>query len=352
MKTFFKDIKYKYALWGMLFGCCFPIIASIITSFKISGTINWSTIFTAQANDPLLWIIDTAPLFLGAFAYFIGKEMDIIREKNKKIQLINQHLKAQEQIALVGKMTAGIAHDLRNPLNFISNFAEGSVELLEDIEVGIKTDYQHKKWLNYEEVIDLIKELKQNALDITESAQRANVIVLDLMNQTNRSKQAFQKIDLHQLVEDSIQLSLKNFKARHPLFKVEIEKKYHPDLAHIAANTNSLSRVLINLFNNSCDALWSKQATQVTKFTPAISIETELATEGVRLTLKDNGPGIPTHLKQKVFSPFFTTKPNGQGNTGLGLSICQDIIVNEHKGQLLVESEEGEYTAFHILLPL
>ena len=347
----FTKSTYQYTMLGILFGCCFPILASIVTSLKLMGTLNWSTIINAQSSDPLLWIINTAPIFLGLFAYFIGKEIDIIKAKNLEISIMNQHLKDQEQIALIGKMTAGIAHDLKNPLNFVLNFSEGSKEIIEDLKNLLLPNLQPKEISNQAEILALIEELAQNAVDINENAERANHIVFDLMNRTNQSKQEVQKIDLNELLEKSMQLSIKSFKANHPLFKVTTEKEYAPNLGCIMANANSLNRVFINLLQNACDALLSKEATQLEPFTPTLSIQTAIVSGGIQVKIKDNGSGIPTTSLENVFSPFFTTKPQGQGHTGLGLSICQEIIANEYQGQLSVISKEGQFTEFHIFLP-
>ena len=353
MKHFFSLSTYRYTLMGFLFGCCFPVIASTITSFKIANIFNWATIMEAQSNNPLLWIINMIPILFGLFGYFIGKKIAVIKKKNQKIQTINQHLKAQEQIALIGKMTAGIAHDIKNPLNFVVNFAEGSTELLEDLKIALEVFFKDKNCSNQAEVFELLEELQQNAQDIHANGQRASHIVYDLMDRTNQSKQAFQKIDLNELLEESMQLSIKSFRASHPLFKVNIEKIYHPNLGEVTVNCGSLNRVFINLLQNACDALFNKHAILENNFTPTIAIQTDLATDtdSIQVSIKDNGPGISPTLQQNIFTPFFTTKPKGQGNTGLGLSICHDIIVNEHQGELLVNSEEGKYTEFLILLP-
>lgn len=351
MKKTRIKIRYKYAVLGMLFGCCFPILASGIRGYTLYGLFNWVAIIEAQVSDPLLWIIDTVPIFLSLFAYFIGKEMERGKVKNQEIQLMNQHLKAQEQIALVGKMTAGIAHDLKNPLNFVVNFAEGSKELTSDLKKYLEEAYLNKDWSKQAEVLGLAEEIHQNAIDIYENGQRANNIVFDLMGQTIRSKEEFQAIDLCQLLETSIPLAINSFKANHPLFTVNIEKTFTPNLDKVTLNVNGMNRVFINLIQNACDALFKKQMTQENNYTPTLVIQTEKKMNGVQISIKDNGPGIPAASLKKIFTPFFTTKPKGQGNTGLGLSICHDIITKEHHGQLRVTSEVGKFTKFHIFLP-
>ena len=351
MKTLYQKETWKYTLLGTLFGCLFPILASFIQSWKQVGAINWETIVVTQATDPLLWIIDTAPFFLGLFAYFIGKEMDIIHQKNEEILRMNQQLIAQDQIALVGKMTSGIAHEIKNPLNFVNNFAEGSVEIITELEEYLTESYQKHTWSNHAAIFEILEELKQNAIDIQENGQRANKIVFDLMDRTNNKRKAFKKVNINELVEESMNLSLKSFKAEHPLFKLTVQKELCADGVTIPANSSSLSRVLINILNNACYALKQKQVVTDLEYHPALSIKTAAQSDGIHIKIRDNGLGIPATIKEKIFNPFFSTKPSGAGNTGLGLSISHDIIFNEHHGQIMVESEEGEYTEFRILIP-
>ncbi len=351
MKTLYQKETWKYTLLGTLFGCLFPILASFIQSWKQVRSINWETIVTIQATEPLLWIIDTVPFFLGLFAYFIGKKMDIIHQKNEEILHMNQQLIAQDQIALVGKMTAGIAHEIKNPLNFVSNFAEGSVEIVAELTTVLTTGYRKKDWSNFDLIQELMEELRQNAIDIQENSERANKIVFDLMDQTNNKRKVFKKVNINELIEESMNLSLKSFKAEHPLFKLNIKKELCPDLATVPANSSSLSRVLINILNNACDAVRQKKTRFQLNYQPKLSIQTVAEPDGVQIKIRDNGLGIPATIKEKIFIPFFSTKPSGAGNTGLGLSISHDIIFNEHHGQISVESEEGEYTEFCILIP-
>ena len=277
--------------------------------------------------------------------------MDIIHQKNEKILRMNQQLIAQDQIALVGKMTAGIAHEIKNPLNFVNNFAEGSVEILEELTATLTTSYQKKDWSNFELIQELMKELRQNAIDIQENGQRANKIVFDLMDRTNNKRKAFKKVNINELVEESMNLSLKSFRAEYPLFKLAVQKELCPDLTTVSANSSSLSRVLINILTNACDAVRQKKIQLELNYQPKLSIQTVAQSKGVQIKIRDNGLGIPVTIKEKIFTPFFSTKPSGAGNTGLGLSISHDIIFNEHHGQIEVESKEGEFTEFSILIP-
>ena len=338
-------------MWGALFGLCFPIVATLIECSQFRSDYNFLTLLKCQLDSPLLWIIDSAPLFLGIFAYLIGRQVDVVGEKNREILDTQKRLILQEKMASIGQMTAGIAHEIKNPLNFVINYAESSLDLLqefrEEFNAGNDELSEHKRKLLEEFLYDI----EHNTSDIKENGQRANRIVFSLMDQTRSSQGQRKSIQVNELIRDNLKLAFHGYRARHPSFNMEIEFDLDDGLGTIQVDPQSLGRVLINLFNNAFDAMNAKSNGSSGDYQPKIRISTSHHEEYISLFIRDNGEGINNESSKQIFEPFFTTKPSGQGNTGLGLSISLDIIEQEHHGSMHVESEMGQYTQFLIQIP-
>ena len=193
--------------------------------------------------------------------------------------------------------------------------------------------------------------MKQNALDINSSGSTADRIVRSMMDHARGTSDKKQLLDLNHLIQENTHLAISGFGAIHSDFFTDLTEKFDPKMPQIYASPLNVSRAILNILNNACYALYMKQQ-QDPQFKPTLQIQS-LATKGRALIkIRDNGLGISPDIVNKVFTPFFTTKPTGEGNTGLGLSICFDIIVSEHGGQLHVESEPGVFTEFMIELPI
>lgn len=350
MKKSFKREALNYGIYGVLFGCCFPLIATAIEVNETFGSLSWAYFWSAQAQSPLLWIIDTAPFFLGLFAYVIGQQIDRINAKNLEAQHVREQLTLHNQMAMMGKQIAGIAHEIKNPLNFVINFSEGSIELMEDLHTLVKEQKGKIEPPAYEELMTLVKDLDQNAHTIKENGERANRIVFSLMDKAREDRH--QMIDLHLLLDENVTLAYTGFHADHPHFEVDIQRDYQDKLPDIKVNPHSLGRVMLNLFNNACYALYQKQKLDPSTFNPALLIQTKQLSHQIEIRIRDNGIGIPKVIQEKIFDPFYTTKPIGHGNTGLGLSISREVILQEHQGNLSIVSEPGDFTEFLIYLPV
>jgi len=352
MKKPFTREAYNYLLWGILFGLGFPVVATIIEVMQSFGTLSLDNIIAAQSQRPLLWIIDSAPFVLGVFSFFIGQQLDRVHNRNQKILQTQEQLILQEQMASIGKMTAGIAHEIKNPLNFVTNFAESSVE----ISVELREALEERKALfaksDYEYILELVNDLEQNSRDVQSNGERASRIVLSLMDQTRGSRKERKAINLNRVIDENINLAFHSFRTSHPDFNLDIQKQYTELPVPLMANPHSMGRVLLNIFNNACYALNEKKKVIGRDFTPVLLIQSKRVGDHVEICIRDNGTGIPIDIQKKIFEPFCTTKPSGEGNAGLGLSISLDIIVQEHGGDLRVESKPGEFTAFIIRLPL
>lgn len=272
-----------------------------------------------------------------------------VDEKTQEILKTQKQLILQEKMASLGQMTAGMAHELKNPLNFINNFSLGSIELLDDIQVELEESSDQE---GQQEIKGHLSLLKQYIESIHNNGERMDKIVLGMLNHTSINAGERVLTDIKRLTDESIDLAFYGFQGRHPNFDFEVVRDYERDQLMAKIYPNELSKSLINIFDNACYAIHKKAQTQDDAYRPVINVT--LQSQGSKLFIKvrDNGNGIAQADKEKIFTPFYTTKPTGAGNIGLGLSIAYDVIVKGHQGQFSIESEVGEFTSFIIELPI
>jgi signal transduction histidine kinase len=244
----------------------------------------------------------------------------------------------QEKLASLGALTAGIAHEIKNPLNFIINFSELSLEYLEELKGKIS---------NENELFALIE---QNMLKTQEHAERADSIVKGMLAHARGSTGEIESFNLNKLLEDAIDLAYVGFQGKENYFTTKITKKFDAKIENIEGSKQDLARVFLNIVNNACFAMHEKKEKLGDAYQPELIIKTKNQKNSVLITFEDNGPGMSTGLMKKIFNPFFTTKDSGVG-TGLGLSLSQDIIIHQHHGHLSVESKLGQYSKFIIEIP-
>ncbi len=249
-------------------------------------------------------------------------------------------------------LTAGIAHEIKNPLNFVNNFAEGSSEISDELEEELEGSKNSLSAEKFNLLRELTGELKQNAIDIKKNGLRVNEIVRSMIEYADGSKGKQQPTALNELLEETVQRAYRGYRVQHPGFDLQIETDYDKSLKSVEIVPQDISRVLLNIFNNACDALQQKQRESPDHFSPKLRVQTAAQNGQAIIRIRDNGTGIPPEVRNKIFTPFFTTKPTGTGNTGLGLSISYEIIVKDHSGKLEVQSEPGAFTEFTIALPL
>ncbi len=251
----------------------------------------------------------------------------------------------KEKLASLGALMAGIAHELRNPLNFVNNYAEGSVELLNELLEDLNSTLNEP---DSAELQERLIELRDNALAIHQHGQRAERIINSMMQHARSLPSEQQRVALNQLVEESFKLAYHSRRSNLPDFRVTLNANYDPSIGQIELFAD-LSRALINLIDNACYALYKKQQ-QDAAFQPMLQITTRRLPSQIEIRIRDNGTGIDADAQSRIFDPFFTTKANE--GTGLGLSIAHDIVVGQHRGNLSVISELDNYTEFTLLLPL
>ncbi|MCI1189958.1 ATP-binding protein [Hymenobacter sp. DH14] len=251
----------------------------------------------------------------------------------------------KEKMASLGELTAGIAHEIQNPLNFVNNFSEVSTELLEELE-----EEQAKPSRDAGLEAELVSDLRQNLGKISHHGRRAAAIVKGMLEHSRTSTGERSPTDLNQLCEEYLRLAYQGLRAKDKTFNATLETDFVPGLPLVEAVGADVGRVLLNLFGNAFYAVQKRQQTGEAGYKPTVTVSTKQVGDHVEIRVADNGTGIPDEAKAKIFQPFFTTKPTGEG-TGLGLSLSYDIITKAHGGTLAVESQPGQGTEFVISLP-
>ncbi len=304
--------------------------------------------------------------FLFAFTVFgidrfqrkrvINKERSAAKEKEleqaKEIEKAYNKLKSTqtqlihaEKMASLGELTAGIAHEIKNPLNFINNFSEISTELLDEMQTELKNRGNMS-----EEVKDIADNLKQNLEKITQHGKRADSIVKGMLLHSRGTTGEKTPTDINDLLDQYVNLAYHGMRAQNKEFNITIEKDYDRTLEKIKVIPQDISRVFLNLINNACYAAYDKKKMSGDDFSQVIRVSTRNFAAKVEIRIRDNGMGIPEDVKDKLFNPFFTTKPTGEG-TGLGLSLSYDIVTKMHGGTIAFETETGKYTEFIVTIP-
>ncbi|MGH7065516.1 MAG: GAF domain-containing sensor histidine kinase, partial [Stellaceae bacterium] len=255
-----------------------------------------------------------------------------------------------EKMASLGQLTAGIAHEIKNPLNFVNNFAGLSVELLDELKeaaapavVSLGDDMRA-------EIDELVETLSGNLGKIAEHGRRADGIVTSMLAHSRGSSGERQRVDLNALVEEALNLAYHGARAQDQDFNIAMERAFEPGLAPVEIVPQDLTRVFLNLFGNGFYATRQRARETGDGFRPVLGVATRDLGDAVDIRVRDNGAGIAPELREKLFQPFFTTKPTGEG-TGLGLSISYDIVTQGHGGAISVESEPGRFTEFTVRLP-
>jgi signal transduction histidine kinase len=273
-----------------------------------------------------------------------------LNETLKNLKATQQQLVTQEKLASLGALTAGIAHEIKNPLNFVNNFAELSVELVEELQQEIKSNTTKKVVDIASDLNEIIDDLVQNAKKINEHGKRADSIVRSMLQHSRGSKGERLETDINAMLEEDLNLAYHGMRAQDSSFNITIEKNFDTALDKLPLIQQDISRVFLNMITNGFYAAHQRKLQNGNDFSPSLTVRTVNNSKYAEIYIRDNGIGISKEIKDRLFQPFFTTKPAGSG-TGLGLSISYDIVVQEHGGKIEVDSQPGEYTEFIIYLP-
>jgi two-component system NtrC family sensor kinase len=254
-----------------------------------------------------------------------------------------------EKLASLGQLTAGIAHEIKNPLNFVNNFAALSAELTDELNDVLKPAAISDKIR--EEVNELTGLLKDNLQKVVQHGKRADSIVKNMLLHSREGSGDHRSADINALVDESLNLAYHGARAEKPNFNVTLQRDFDPSAGMIELFPQEITRVILNLVSNGFYAVAKRgHEDGAADYDPVLSATTRNLGDSVEIRIRDNGTGIPPEVKDKMFNPFFTTKPAGEG-TGLGLSMSHDIIVKQHGGTIDVDTEPGQFTEFRIVLP-
>ncbi len=260
---------------------------------------------------------------------------------------------SREKLAALGELTAGVAHEIRNPLNFVKNFSESSEDLLDELRETLEESAERLEDEQKALVEDISGELVANLERIRTHGERANRIVQDML-MMGRGSAGFQLTDLNRLLEQNARLAYHSARALDSDFQLDIKENLDPEVGELSVVAQDLGRVFLNMVANACDATADKRRdnaiTDIRAWMPTLTLSTHRGEEQIEVRIRDNGNGIPPEAIDKIFNPFFTTKPTDKG-TGLGLAICTDIV-RQHGGHIRVDTEPGEFTEMIIELPL
>ena len=250
-----------------------------------------------------------------------------------------------EKMASLGELTAGIAHEIQNPLNFVNNFAEVNTELIDELQQELKAG-------NTEEAFAISNDIKENEIKISHHGKRADAIVKSMLQHSRKTSAQKELTDINALCDEYLRLSYHGLRAKDKSFNAEFDTKFDTTLPLVSVIPQDIARVILNLINNAFYAVNARQKMeQQGDYKPQVTISTRKEANQLVIEVSDNGTGMTEQVKEKIFQPFFTTKPTGEG-TGLGLSLSYDIVTKGHGGELRVETKEGMGTEFIIQLPI
>jgi signal transduction histidine kinase len=367
----------KGAQWAVLTGVlvCLSFGLLLATSSLVNPELNYSLVFLYYSG-----LFLSFPLSL--LVYVALRFREIIREvrqnakqvvqlsDEKKQQAVNQQKILQEEVnrqtaelrntlddlkstqsqliqsekmASLGELTAGIAHEIQNPLNFVNNFSEVSNELLDEMKTELTND-------NKDDAMAIADDIKQNLEKILHHGKRADGIVKGMLQHSRSSSGVKEPSDINVLADEYLRLSYHGLRARDKSFNATMKTDFDDSVGKINIIPQEIGRVILNLINNAFYAVNERQKTEGLGYEPTVTVSTRRLQDRIQISVKDNGSGIPDSIKEKIFQPFFTTKPTGQG-TGLGLSLAYDIV-KAHGGEIKVETKQGEGSGFAIQLPV
>ena len=273
----------------------------------------------------------------------LTRQKEALQQTIAELRSTQAQLIQSEKMASLGELTAGIAHEIQNPLNFVNNFSEVNAELIAEMHREIEAG-------NFEEARSLAHDVLENEQKIIHHGKRADAIVKGMLQHSRTSSGQKESVDINALADEYLRLAYHGLRAKDKSFNATLKTDFDPNLASIEAVPQDLGRVILNLITNAFYAVTEKKEKEGPGYEPTVSVSTGMVKNKLEIRVRDNGNGIPHAILDKIFHPFFTTKPTAKG-TGLGLSLSYDII-KAHGGDIRVETKEGEFAEFIIILPL
>ncbi|MDB5022895.1 MAG: hypothetical protein JWP78_650 [Mucilaginibacter sp.] len=320
-----EELKNRYQLIGDISILIFVLIVALLI---------WRNNLSQRKKNKLLDVQKTQ----------LTEQRDELQTTIVQLKQTQRHLIQSEKMASLGELTAGIAHEIQNPLNFVNNFSDLNTELLEEMKQEIEKG-------DLEEVKAIASDIRENEMKINLHGKRADAIVKGMLQHSRTSTGEKQETNINTLADEFLNLSYHGLRAKDKSFNTDMTTSFDKKLPKIDVVQQDIGRVLLNLFNNAFYAVNQKQQTIGKDYKPQVSVTTTTENGQVVIKVKDNGTGIPDAIKDKIMQPFFTTKPTGEG-TGLGLSLSYDIVVKGHDGNINISSTEGKGSEFIISLPI
>jgi len=307
--------------------------------------------FTEKQIDLVSTFADQAVIAIENVRLFdeLRQRTDDLSKSLDDLRTAQDRLVQTQKLASLGQLTAGIAHEIKNPLNFVNNFSGVSVELIDELQDALRDAPLNER--AREEINELSETLRDNLDKIVQHGKRADSIVKNMLLHSREGSVEHRLVDINTLVEESLNLAYHGARAEKQGFTITLERSFDPAAGEADIFPQDITRVLLNLISNSFYATTKRKAEATDgAYEPTITAATKDLGESVEVRIRDNGTGILPGIREKMFNPFFTTKPTGEG-TGLGLSISHDIVVKQHAGSIEVDTEPGEFTEIRIILP-
>ena len=268
-----------------------------------------------------------------------------------EIEQLRQQIEKQEKLASLGLLSAGIAHELRNPLDFVINYSKVSVSLMDELVAVVEKNKDQLPDDDRDDVDDIVSLLKGNMNKIADNGERAVSIIQGILLVSRGKENEYVPTDVCKVVKEYVHLSYHAMRANHPGFNSDIREHYEEGLPLMMVIPQDLSRAVLNIMNNAFYAVWHKQQSLGEAYAPAVDVRVWMEDDRLIISFEDNGEGMTDEVKERLFENFFTTKPIGQG-TGLGMNITRDIIENKHGGKITFSSTLGEGTTFIFTIPV
>ena len=336
MSISFDTTIYPYSrLVNIAITLSFPISLLVYVSLRFKEILSEVVVLSEEKNEILLTQNERLELQ-------VEERTAALNQSIRDLKATQSQLIQSEKMASLGELTAGIAHEIQNPLNFVNNFSDVSIELLDEMESEIdKGDFDEAKAIS--------SDIKQNLEKISNHGKRADAIVKGMLQHSRTSSGQKEQTDINGLIDEYLRLAYHGLRAKDKSFNAELITSFDKNLPKVSVISQDMGRVLLNLITNAFYATQERKKSEES-FKPVIEIQTAVHQNSIEIKVKDNGSGIPDSIQEKIFQPFFTTKPSGEG-TGLGLSLAYDII-KSHGGSLKVDSKPKEGSSFVIQLPL
>lgn len=277
--------------------------------------------------------------------------MSEVKDLERQIEQLRTQIQKSEKLSSLGTLSAGIAHEIQNPLNFVINFSQMANDMVDDL-----TDILDEKGLDLEdeaneELEDVLSTLRSYLSKIAEHGHRATDIIQGILMYSRGKADEFLPTNIQKFLKKYVWLSFHAMRANLADFNVTIHEEYDPAIPEVMVIPQDLSRAVINVMNNACYAVWKRQKASGDDYSPVITVKAILKGDNFEIWIEDNGTGMSEEVREHLFTAFFTTKPVGEG-TGLGLSITREIIEDKHHGKIEVESEENKFTRFVFIIPV